>query len=332
MEAEAIAAQARKAAGDFDKAEKMAVKRAWFGGNSYKEEAAELYRSAGVAYKVAKQFDRAGMSFSKCAEMHHILTNKLDELNAYKEAGDCYKQVSPKEAVAAYSAAAEMCMDSNRMGAAAKHYREIGEIHESEFEFDKAIRALKQAADFFKMDNQNSNANTCNLKVAAHSAQHLNDFDSAIKIFEQVGKDAAQNNLLKYSAKKYFFHAGLCRMASGKDLEESRSFIESYKDYDVTFGKQRECQFLLDACDALANGDAEEYTQKITQFDSISQLDPWTTSICLRIKKSISSRATAEVDLNDGPSSGGGGGGAGGAGGGGGGAPNLNDDDGDDLC
>ena len=49
------------------------------------------------------------------------------------------------DAVAAYSAAAEMCMDQNRLGPAAKHYKEIGEIYEGEFEFDKAIKALKQA-------------------------------------------------------------------------------------------------------------------------------------------------------------------------------------------
>ena len=157
--------------------------------------------------------------------------------------------------------------------------------------------------------------------MAAHSAQHINDYDAAIKIFESIGKEASQNNLLKYSAKKYFFQAGLCRLVSGKPLEDSKSHIESYKDYDVTFVKQRECGFLLGACEAIETGDAEDFTGKITAYDNISQLDPWTTSICLRIKKAI-----GEVDLNDLTGNDAPGGAAAGAAGGAGGS------DGDELC
>jgi len=323
MESSALAAQERKANDDFAEAEKKAAKRSWFGGTGNKEDAAELFKSAGVAYKVAKKFDRGGVAFTKCAEIHRGLGNKLDELNALVEAAGCYKQCSPADAVAQYSAAAEMCMDQNRLGTAAKHYREIGEIYEGEFEFDKAVKAFKMCVDFFKMDNQTSNATSCNLKVAAHSAQHLNDYDAAVKIFETTGKEASQNNLLKYSAKKYFFHGGLCRLASQKNpVEDSQACIEAYKDYDVTFGKQRECKFLLDACEAIATGDADMFTREITAYDNISQLDPWTTCICLRIKKSIQSGD--DLDLNNADL---GGGSASSAPGGGAAAP-----DDDDLC
>lgn len=306
MESGAIAAQERKANHDFAEAEKKAAKRSWFGGTSNKEDAAELFKSAGVAFKVAKLFDRGGIAFVKAAELHQVLGNRLDELNMYNEAAGCYKQYKDgaDDAIRAYSRAAEMCMDANRMGAAAKNYREIGEIYDGQFAFDKSITAFKQAADFFKMDNQSSNANTCNLKVAAHSAQHLNDFDTAVKIFETVGKEACANNLLKYSAKKYFFHAGLCRLASGKNpVEDSRLNITAYADFDVTFSKQREGIFLLDACDALEAADAPLFTQKITAFDQIITLDTWTTNICLRIKNSIATTEAASLDLcGDGPS------------------------------
>merc|ERR1711988_26016 len=323
MESAAIAAQERKANDDYAKAQALATKRSWFGGTGNKESAAELFKSAGVAYKVANQFDRAGGAFIESAKLHQVLGNKLDTLNCYVEAAQAYKQVNQKDAVKCFEGAAEMCMDANRLGAAAKHWREIGEIYEKEFEFEKAFKAFKQAGDFFKMDNQSSNANTCNLKVAAFSAQHLNDYDTAIKIFETVGKEAAQNNLLKYSAKKYFFHAGLCRLAAGKPVEDCKSQFMAYQDYDVTFSKQRECKFLLEACDAITAGDADDFTSKITAFDNISQLDSWTTSICLRIKKTI--QAGDSVDLTGGDTDLGGYGGAPAAAGGGGG-------DDDDLC
>jgi len=322
MEASALSAQERKANDDFAAGEKKAAKRSWFGGTGNKEDAAELFKSAGVAYKIAQKFDRAGEAWKKCADMHHILGNKLEECNAYEEAGKVYEQCSSANAVEMYSAAAEMTMDANRLSRAAKHYQTIGDIYEKEFEFKKASGAFKQAADFFRMEGQNSNANTCNLKVAAHSAQHLDDYDTAVKIFETVGKEAAQNNLLKYSAKKYFFHAGLCRLASDAPLEQAQLAIGSYKDYDITFSKQRECDFLTSACDAIANGDVDEFTRKITDFDKIQQLDPWSTTICLRIKKSIQARAVPNLNELDG------GGGAAPAG-----KPDLNTvDEGDELC
>jgi len=40
--------------------------------------------------------DRAGNSFLKSAEMQNKLGNKLDELNAFVEAANAYKQCSPK--------------------------------------------------------------------------------------------------------------------------------------------------------------------------------------------------------------------------------------------
>lgn len=104
--------------------------------------------------------------------------------------------------------------------------------------------------------------------------------------------------VVRTSAKKYFFQAGLCRLASGKPIDDSRANITAYQDFDPTFKQQREGVFLLDACDAIEMGDAEEFTRKITAFDQISQLDPWTTCICLRIKKSIATAETRELDLS----------------------------------
>lgn len=70
MEAAAVASQERKANEDFEAAEKKAAKRcmalpnlqlvdyhqsrrSWFGGTGNKEDASELFKSAGIAYRVA---------------------------------------------------------------------------------------------------------------------------------------------------------------------------------------------------------------------------------------------------------------------------------------
>lgn len=80
--------------------------------------------------------DRAGEAFLKSAELHHGLGNKLDELNNFVEAARAFKECKPKgsyhcqrtlrsthslavcvaDAIDAFAAAAEMCMDQNRYG------------------------------------------------------------------------------------------------------------------------------------------------------------------------------------------------------------------------
>ncbi len=50
--------------------------------------------------------------------------------------------------------------------------------------------------------------------MALLSAQ-LERYDRAIEIYEEVATKMADNSLLKWSAKEYFFKAGLCRLCSG---------------------------------------------------------------------------------------------------------------------
>lgn len=56
---------------------------------------------------------------------------------------------------------------------------------------------------------------------------------------------------------------------------------------DVSFVGTREYQFLQDIFTAVENGDVEAFTNKVVDFDQLSKLDNWKTTILLRIKKGI---------------------------------------------
>jgi alpha-soluble NSF attachment protein len=58
---------------------------------------------------------------------------------------------------------------------------------------------------------------------------------------------------------------------------------------DVTFSSQRECKFLESIIAAYEAYDVEAFTNAVVEFDSISKLDAWKTSILLRVKNSIKS-------------------------------------------
>ncbi|PIO28526.1 hypothetical protein AB205_0189650 [Aquarana catesbeiana] len=78
----------------------------------------------------------------------------------------------------------------------------------------------------------------------------------------QVGTSTMDNPLLKYSAKEYFFKAALCHFIV--DELNAKKLLEAHEEQN---------------CDA--------YTEAVKEFDSISRLDQWLTTMLLRIKKSI---------------------------------------------
>ena len=63
--------------------------------------------------------------------------------------------------------------------------------------------------------------------------------------------------------------------------------LESYRDLDPTFASQREHQILVDLAEAVEQGDQEMFADKLFQYDSLSKLDKWKTTILLRVKNGI---------------------------------------------
>lgn len=67
----------------------------------------------------------------------------------------------------------------------------------------------------------------------------------------------------------------------------ARRALESYQDLDHTFASQRECMLLNDLAEAVEAGDQELFSEKLFQFDQLSKLDKWKTTMLLRIKNNI---------------------------------------------
>jgi alpha-soluble NSF attachment protein len=56
-------------------------------------------------------------------------------------------------------------------------------------------------------------ANRCTVKTAEIAAI-LGQYEQAATKFEEVGYASVDDTLLKWSAKEYFFHAGLCHICT----------------------------------------------------------------------------------------------------------------------
>lgn len=128
-------------------------------------------------------------------------------------------------------------------------------------------------------------ANKLYLKVGEIAALE-NDYYKAIENFEKVSEASVSNNLMKYSVKDYMFKSGLCLLATNDMVAINRA-LQKYRDLDPTFASTREHQLLVDLTEAVEAGDQEMFADKLFQFDQISKLDKWKTTILLRIKNAI---------------------------------------------
>lgn len=266
-----------------------------FGKSQKYEDAADAFTKAGNQYKLANRWESAGQCFMKASDCHKKLDSENDAVNSISEAGNCFKKLNPVEAITAFQAAIDIYNAGGRFGRSANLMKEIAEIYEADGNIASAIESFEGAANLFSNDNKKSVAQQCMLKIAALASGN-DDFMKAAEIYEAVGRESMESNLAKYSAKNYLFQALLCFLAAC-DTVTAKSKKEEYKSIDYTFATQRECQFIEKLILAIEGNDSEAYSQACADFDRITPLDPWKTSILLKAKKNIAGEAGGENDL-----------------------------------
>ncbi|XP_042210554.1 alpha-soluble NSF attachment protein-like isoform X2 [Homarus americanus] len=256
-----------------------------FGGSSRVDEAMDLYQQAANKFKMAKKWSSAGHAFTELAALHGKAGSRLDAATNFVEAGNCYKKTDPNESVNCLLKAIEIYTDMGKFTMAAKHHQSIAEIYETEVaDIEKAIQHFEQASDYFRGEENNSSANKCLLKVAMFAAQ-MENYEKAIQIYEQVATSSLESSLLKYSAKEYMFRAALCHMCI--DLTNAKIAVVKYEEMYPAFQDSRECKLIKSLMNHLEEQNVDAFTDTVKDYDSISRLDQWYTTMLLRIKKSI---------------------------------------------
>jgi len=281
-----LSTKERKALVEIELAEKDKNRWSFFSSNSKYEDAAEHYVKAGNLFRVSRNWIEAGRAFMQAAEMCIKTNSNHQAANWYVKAANAFRKNGPKETIMCLDAAINMYTDAGRFHLAAKYQQEVAELFEEQLQLEEAINAYEVAAEYFDGDNSKSQATKCLLKVAEFSAQ-LEKYARAIEIYEQVGINSLGNNLLKWGARTHFLRAGLCRLAQEDSVGAQRA-IERYQDLDCSFSSQRECKLLVTLTKAVVDFDVETFTNTVIEYDSLTKLDSWTTTILLRIKNTIS--------------------------------------------
>lgn len=163
-----------------------------------------------------------------------------------------------------------------------------------------AIEAYEQASELFGMEDAKSQSSACLAKVAELCSGALDppDLVRAAQIYDDLGRRCLDSNLLKFNAKGYFLQATLCHLGNG-DVVGATQALQRYEGVDYTFGESREGKFARQLAECVENFDVEGFGTACFEYDRISKLDPWKTSILVKVKKTIDDNAGDGGDGED---------------------------------
>ena len=224
---------------------------------------------------------------------------QLESSDTNSKLGHCYKKCDPKKAINAYRESISMLCDAGRLSQAARLSKDTGELFENDDEDDSiglAIESYQQAADLYDMEQQKSQASQCLVKIAELSSAALTppEFLKAAEIYDKLGSACLDSNLLKYNAKGYFLQSILCHLAN-QDSVGAEKAMARFSSLDFTLRESREGKFAEQLIEAIVSFDSEAFATACFEFDRISKLDPWKTTILLSVRKSVEGDA-GEVD------------------------------------
>ncbi|GAB2257623.1 hypothetical protein Droror1_Dr00013783 [Drosera rotundifolia] len=258
-----------------------------FLGNKYKD-AAKLYEKAANSYKLGKSWDQAGAVYIKLADCHLKMDSKHEAASSYVDSANSYKKTSPTQAISSLVQAVNIFSEIGRFSMAARYCKDIGELYEQVQNFEQAIVYYERAAEFFQGEEVTTSANQCKQKVAQFSAQ-LEQYPKAIEIFEEIARHSLNNNLLKYGVRGHLLNAGICQLCKGDPVAISNA-LDKYQDLDPTFSRTRDYQLLADLAAAVDEGDVGKFTAALKEYDSMSPLDGWRTTLLLRVKEALKAK------------------------------------------
>jgi alpha-soluble NSF attachment protein len=226
---------------------------------------------------------------------------------AVNNSGTCYKKSHPVDAVMAYQSAIAILTDAGRLASAAKLCKECAELYEvEEINTDGkshvvlAIEAYDQAAELFNMEDSKSSASQCIAKVAELCSAALEppDLSRAARLYDELGRKCLDSNLLKFNAKGYFLQSILCHLANNDGVGAEQA-LSRYEGLDYTLSESREGKFCRKLVECAEGFDAEGFATACFEYDRITKLDPWKTSMLVKVKRNIQSDAGGNDDEDD---------------------------------
>lgn len=224
--------------------------------------------------------------------------------------------LTPRRDAASMRESAECCRcldeakslyaQEGRLSECAKLAKRRAEIFEKAEIIDLMLESYAEASELFDGEDQKGETRNCKLKIAHYKAliEEKDAINEAIEIYEEVAKESLESNLLKWSVKQYYLKALLAALVLaannlGKTVDDVREKRAEYCSLDATFEETREDNLIVGCTDAIDEGDLEAFATACNEFDEITKLDSWQTTLLLRAKNGIDNPLGADGPSDD---------------------------------
>jgi alpha-soluble NSF attachment protein len=181
-----------------------------------------------------------------------------------------------------------------RLSECAKLAKRRAEIFEKAEIIDLMLESYQEAAELYDGEDQKGETRNCKLKIAHYKSlmDEKGAISEAIEVYEEVAKESLESNLLKWSVKQYYLKALLAALVLaanqlGKTVDDVREKRAEYCSLDPTFEETREDNLIVGCMDAIDEGDMEAFATACNEFDEITKLDSWQTTLLLKAKNGI---------------------------------------------
>jgi len=284
-----------------DKLTKIGLMDSMFGsGKSGRSEAAsELYVKAANQYKLAKSWQKAGDAFFASANLALELEyGSHKATTGFQAAAECYGKLPKDDNItcniqSCLTQACEIMLKEGKFTNAGKIKESLGAMAEEQNRLTDAMIFFEKAADYHEADQHGkSSMNTCLVKVGNLAAQ-CSEYAKAIDCFEKVATNYLGNHLMIFKVRPLWVEACICRVGLD-DIVSIKKAVQRYCEIQPDFVKSREFTFLDALIRAIDDGNGDQLSICVTEYDSYCRIARWATGILLQCKDRLD-----EGDAND---------------------------------
>lgn len=226
-----LASESHKSAEQLLKKANQAVRSIWFIKSADHEKASTYYQSAGIQFKLSKEYEHAANAYLLAANSFEKLGSSYDQINSLLEAARCYtlaNQMTNSEQC--YRQLITLSINQNRFNQAGDVCGELGKTYEKIGEHQRALDKYELAENYYEVqNNENMISRIWELKANLLSREKID-----LKMASDLYVKLARKGSAIYRGRPYYWKAGVCVLLNtlindrGEVLSEAVLRIDQY--------------------------------------------------------------------------------------------------------
>eukprot|EP00834_Sanchytrium_tribonematis_P001079 NODE_23_length_42016_cov_0.755803.p17 type:complete len:277 gc:universal NODE_23_length_42016_cov_0.755803:24623-25453(+) len=255
----------------------------WFG-NKYAD-AADLFSQAANQYIIDKNMEKATEMYEQ--SYHNYMQAHMEE-DAFQVVQSMLKilkkdpESKGEDKLLNYSdKLIQHLLQKGRFHMAANFAKQLAEAHH-----DNAVKIkyYLKAGEWYEQEDAKALGMKC---YHLHAMALMTDkqYELALAKMEYISSNALNDNLQKYMVKEYLFVALI--IAMNLDVLLLNQKMQEYSNMDPSFAQTREYKCIEQLSKSLEEGDSEQFSTVLRQYDQLSKLDEFKTNLLLNVKQNM---------------------------------------------